>query len=168
MAKKQAPTPRLSGAVAKGRGGGGFRVQRVPIRCGPRYLYPFWGPLSPLPSPTDWMASPLTPPTGPTGLPSVPPTLTYWMAIHWLPTCYLRPTPGKGLRPQWPKGATPLTGHTGVGCPGLPLPHYLPDFPTGWPKGSHTPPWPPGPYPSVPPPSPTDWGQRGGDWPPMA
>jgi hypothetical protein len=39
------PLPRLSGAAGEGTGRGFFRVQRVPIRCCPRYLHPFWGPL---------------------------------------------------------------------------------------------------------------------------
>jgi len=37
------PLPRLSGSGGL-RDGEGFSVQRGAIRCGPRYLYPLWGP----------------------------------------------------------------------------------------------------------------------------
>ena len=49
--------PRLFGERWPPAGEGGFRVQRVPIRCGPCALYPLWGPLPPptghLPTLTD-------------------------------------------------------------------------------------------------------------------
>jgi len=79
--------------------------------------------------------------------------------MNWLAKGEGHPYPS--LATYWPSGEAP-TGQKGRAYP---LPHYLPDFPTGWPKGRLYPPTGLPTYPfGAPYPHRLD-GQRGGDWP---
>ena len=85
-AKKQAPhSPDFRERWPKG-GGGGFRVQRGPIRWCPCALYPLWGPLPPPTYPTGTLRAPASPlPTG-----TYPPSPTDWPKGGGLATYGLR------------------------------------------------------------------------------
>ena len=115
--REASPPPDFRERWPKG-GGGGFSRAKGADALLPVCLTPHLGTPIPLPPPTGHLTYPHLPTLHPTG--------------HLWP-----PHRAKVPRPNWPKGGTghlrPLTGHTGVGCTGLPL-TPLPTRLSHWPQ----------------------------------